>query len=138
MRVFVELSWSSVGSVWLSSSGMIRWASTLPSSTPHWSNESTSQIAPWVNTLCSYSATSFPSVSGESRVRGPIAEKDSMRNETVGRALGLDLLARLAEGQRLRLRKHVGHQHVVLATERVQGVRERDEVTRNQPRALMD
>ena len=32
------------GSVRLSSSGMIRWASTLPSSTPHWSNESMSQI----------------------------------------------------------------------------------------------
>src|SRR5262245_12885140 len=67
MRVFVELSWSSLGSVGLSSSGMICWASTLPSSTPHWSNESTSQMMPCVNTLCSYSATSLPSVSGVSR-----------------------------------------------------------------------
>src|SRR5882724_9668456 len=67
MRVLVELSWPRVGSVRLSSSGMMRWASTLPSSTPHWSNESTSQIAPWENTLCSYSATSLPSVSGVSR-----------------------------------------------------------------------
>ena len=31
----------------------MRCASTLPSSTPHWSNESMSQIAPCVNTLCS-------------------------------------------------------------------------------------
>src|SRR5919201_6047047 len=67
MSAFVELSWASAGPVALSSSGMMRWASTLPSSTPHWSNESTSQIAPWVNTLCSYSATSLPSVSGVSR-----------------------------------------------------------------------
>ena len=35
------------------SSGMIRFASTLPSSTPHWSNESIPQIVPWVKTLCS-------------------------------------------------------------------------------------
>jgi hypothetical protein len=34
-------------------SGTIRWASTLPSSTPHWSNESMFQIAPCVKTLCS-------------------------------------------------------------------------------------
>src|SRR5262245_34632883 len=53
MRLFVELSCWSVGSASLSSSGMMRWASTLPSSTPHWSNESTSQMTPWVNTLCS-------------------------------------------------------------------------------------
>ncbi len=35
ISVFVELSCSSFGSVALSSSGMIRWASALPSSTPH-------------------------------------------------------------------------------------------------------
>ena len=38
---------------WLRSSGMIRLASTLPSSTPHWSNELICQIVPWVKTLCS-------------------------------------------------------------------------------------
>ena len=37
----------------LSSSGTIRCASTLPSSTPHWSNELMPQIAPCVKTLCS-------------------------------------------------------------------------------------
>ena len=51
----------------LSSSGMMRLASALPSSTPHWSKESMLQIAPCVKTLCSYSAISFPSVSGVSR-----------------------------------------------------------------------
>ena len=35
------------------SSGMIRCASTFPSSTPHWSNESMFQITPCVNTMCS-------------------------------------------------------------------------------------
>ena len=53
ISVFVELSCSSFGSVALSSSGMIRWARALPSSTPHWSKESICQIVPWVKTMCS-------------------------------------------------------------------------------------
>ena len=36
-----------------SSSGMMRWARTLPSSTPHWSKELMFQMTPWVKTLCS-------------------------------------------------------------------------------------
>src|ERR1700722_7564282 len=43
IRLFVELSCASGGSVRLSSSGTIRCASALPSSTPHWSNELISQ-----------------------------------------------------------------------------------------------
>src|SRR5262249_47529049 len=39
MSALVELSCLRAGSVLLSSSGTICWASTLPSSTPHWSNE---------------------------------------------------------------------------------------------------
>src|SRR5262249_45702854 len=35
MRLLVELSWVSLGSVSLAISGMMRWASCLPSSTPH-------------------------------------------------------------------------------------------------------
>ena len=46
---------------------MIFWASTLPNSTPHWSKESMFQIAPCVNTECSYRATSLPNVAGVSR-----------------------------------------------------------------------
>src|SRR5438034_11759049 len=38
---------------------------------------------------------------GEDRVRGAIPLEDPMRDQTVRRALGLDLLTRLAEGQRL-------------------------------------
>src|SRR5438034_967658 len=53
MSAFVELSWASSGAVSLSSSGMIRFARTFPSSTPHWSKESIPQIVPWVKTLCS-------------------------------------------------------------------------------------
>ena len=76
---------------------MIRCASTLPSSTPHWSNESMSQIVPCVNTLCSYSATSLPSAAGvepveQNRVRRPVALEHAMRHEPVGRAFGLHLL----------------------------------------------
>jgi hypothetical protein len=41
ISVLVELSWLRYGDDGLSSSGMMRWARTLPSSTPHWSNEST-------------------------------------------------------------------------------------------------
>src|SRR5215813_3571916 len=66
IRLSVELSCLSTGSAGFSSSGMMRCARTLPSSTPHWSNESMFQITPWVNTECSYSAMSLPSVSGVS------------------------------------------------------------------------
>src|SRR5438552_2846992 len=55
MRPFVDESWSSFGSASLSSSRMIRWASTLPSSTPHWSNESMCQMVPCVKTLYEHS-----------------------------------------------------------------------------------
>src|SRR5215469_7245483 len=67
MSVLVELSCISSGSVVLSSSGIIRFASTLPSSTPHWSNELIFQMVPCTKTLCSYSAMSLPSVSGVKR-----------------------------------------------------------------------
>jgi hypothetical protein len=46
IRLFVELSCLSVGSVALSSSGMMRCARAFPSSTPHWSKELICQIVP--------------------------------------------------------------------------------------------
>ena len=66
--------------------GRSAWRATLPSSTPHWSKESMPQIAPWVKTLCSYSATSEPRVCGreplgEDRVRGAVALEDAVRDE---------------------------------------------------------
>ena len=75
---------------------------------------------------------------GEDRVRRPIALEHSMGNEAIRRALRLDLLARLTEGQRLGLREHVRQQEVVVPTERVQGVAEGDEVTGDETGALMD
>src|SRR6478736_9061749 len=62
----VELLCTLFGSSSACSSGMTRCASCLPSSTPHWSNEPIDQSAPWVNTLCSYRATSWPSTYGVS------------------------------------------------------------------------
>ena len=44
MSALVELSWFRGGSSLAASSETIRWASTFPSSTPHWSNESMFQI----------------------------------------------------------------------------------------------
>src|SRR5690606_36631041 len=45
-------------------SGAIDVASFFPSSTPHWSNALIPHTTLCVNTLCSYSATSAPSVAG--------------------------------------------------------------------------
>uniref|UniRef100_A0A182UKM7 Uncharacterized protein n=1 Tax=Anopheles melas TaxID=34690 RepID=A0A182UKM7_9DIPT len=52
--------------VWFGSarSTSIAFASCLPSSTPHWSNEFTSQMTPCVKILCSYIAISAPSTNG--------------------------------------------------------------------------
>ena len=83
------------------------------------------QIAPWVKTLCSYSATSDAEgvrgePLGEDRVRGPVALEDAVRDELLGRALRADLLGGLAEGERLGLREDVGDQQVVVLAERVE------------------
>jgi hypothetical protein len=95
-----------------------------------------------VNTLCSYSATSLPSVSGVSRSRESCSRDDCRErpdgDEAIGSALRLDLLGRLAERQRFRLCEHVRQQHVVVPTERVQAVLEGDEVTGNERGSLMD
>src|SRR5439155_1638235 len=64
IRALVEESWERGGSDPSLSSGTMRAASVLPSSTPHWSKESMFQIVPIVNTLCSYNAISSPSTRG--------------------------------------------------------------------------
>ena len=61
-----------------------------------------------------------------------------MRHEPVRRSLRLDLLRRLAEGQRLGLGEDVGQEHVVMAAQGVQRPAEGDEVARDEPRALMN
>ena len=121
----------------------MRWASTLPSSTPHWSNELMSQIAPWVKTLCSYSATSLPErrrrqALGQNGVGGPVALEHPVRHQPVRRALGLDLLGGLAEGQRLGLGEDVGQQHVVVPPSGLSVWPKAMKSHGNQPRALVD
>src|SRR5258707_897469 len=61
-----------------------------------------------------------------------------MRNKPIRRAFGLDLLARFSKRERLALRKNVRQQHIMMPAERVERLSERDEVARNEPRALMD
>ena len=62
----------------------------------------------------------------------------AVRHLVRGHALGLDLLARLAERQRLGLREEVGHQQVLVVADLVVGVHEPDEVARDELRALVD
>src|SRR6266851_2384902 len=108
---------------------MMRRASTLPSSTPHWSNESMCQTAPWVKTLCSYRATSLPRAAGVSRSSSIVFE---------GRLPSKVRWGTSQSGERFALREHVRQQHVVLLAQRVQRLAERDEVARDQPGSLMD
>src|SRR5439155_9062674 len=76
--------------------------------------------------------------SGEDGVRRAVALEDPVGYEPVRRALGLDLVRRLPERQRLRLGEDVRQEHVVMAAEWVERLAKRDEVTRNKPGALMD
>ena len=75
---------------------------------------------------------------GEDRVRRTVALEDPMGDEPIRRALGLDLLRRLSERQRLGLGEDVGQEHVVVAAERIERLSKGDEVTRNEPGSLMD
>src|SRR5437667_7060346 len=74
---------------------------------------------------------------GQNRVRWPITFEDSVRHEPIRRAFGLHFVGRLAESQRLGLSEHIGQEHVVMATERMEWFRESDEVARDQPGTLM-
>src|SRR5262245_63801193 len=71
-------------------------------------------------------------------VGGPIAFEYPVRDEPIGRAFGLDLLARFSEGERLGLCEHVCQQHIVMPAELVERLCEGDEITGNEPSALMD
>src|SRR6266540_6302750 len=72
----------------------------------------------------------------EDRIRRAIAVEYAMRHEPIRRALCLDLLRRLAEGQRLGLREHVRQENIVMPAERVERLVERYEVAWNEPRSL--
>src|SRR5215472_230732 len=74
----------------------------------------------------------------QNRVRRAVAFEDPVRHEPVRRALILDLLWRLSEGQRLGLCEDIRQQHIVMLAKRVERLAERDEVARDDPGSLMD
>ena len=57
---------------------------------------------------------------GKDGARRPVAFEGAVRHQPVRRALGLDLLGRLAEGQGLGLGEDVRHQQIVMLAEWVQ------------------
>src|SRR5439155_20577858 len=75
---------------------------------------------------------------GENCVRRAVALETPVRYEPIRRALGLDLLGRLPERQRLALGEDVRQEQVVMAAERVERLAKRDEVAGDEPGPLMD
>ena len=69
---------------------------------------------------------------------GRLPSKRPVRGEPGRRAFGLDLGRRLAEGQGLGLGEDVGHQQVVMPAQRVERLREADEVAGDKLGALVD
>ena len=61
-----------------------------------------------------------------------------MGSQPLGGPFGPHLLDRLAKSQRFGLSKHIGHEQIVMSTNRVERIAKRDEVARDQPRTLMD
>ena len=77
------------------------------------------QITPWVNTLCSYSATSAPSEAGVRRsprivLVGRLPSKVLCGTSQSGAPSARTSSGRLAERQRLGLGEDVGHQEIVV------------------------
>src|SRR5207249_4086055 len=75
---------------------------------------------------------------GEERIRRAVALEDAMRHEPIRRALSLDLVGRLTEGQGFGLSEHVCQEYVVVPAKRVERPVERDEVAWNESRSLMN
>ncbi len=75
---------------------------------------------------------------GKDRVRRTIALEDPVGYEPVWRALGLHLLGRFAESECFSLGKNVREQHIVVPTQRIECLDERDKVTRDQSRSLVN
>src|SRR5258708_27844694 len=67
----------------------------------------------------------------EDRVRRTIALEDPVGYEPVWRALGLYLLGRFTESECFGLGKNVREQHIVVPTQRIVRLDERDKVTRD-------
>src|SRR5262249_16389683 len=75
---------------------------------------------------------------GDERIRRAVAREDAMRHKPIRRAVSLDLLGRLPEGQGFGLSEHVCQEHVVVPTKRVERPGERYEVAGNESRSLMN
>ena len=75
---------------------------------------------------------------GQDRVRRPVAFKYAVGRQPVRRALGLHLLGRFPERQRLGLGKDVRHQHVVMAAQGIERLHKCDEVARDEPGPLVN
>ena len=137
MSALVEESCRRSGSGPLSSSAAMALASTLPSSTPHWSKESMPQIDALREhaVLVERDQRARGSRASAPRARivlvGPVALERLVRARAPsGVPSAAHLLGRPAEGQRLGLREHVGDEQVVVVAQRVERPGEADEVAR--------
>src|ERR1700722_12522327 len=75
---------------------------------------------------------------GKNCVRRTIALEYAMWNEPIRGALRLYLLRGLSERQRFRLGEDVGQENVMVAAKRFERLPKRDEVTRDESRALVN
>src|SRR5882724_11274767 len=75
---------------------------------------------------------------GDERIRRAVALEDAMRHKPIRRAVSLDLLGRLPEGQGFGLSEHVCQEYVVVPAKRVERPVERYEVAWNESRSLMN
>ena len=122
---------------------MIRCASALPSSTPHWSKElmlpdrALREDAVLVE-RDERAERVRRQLLGEEDVRRAVPLEDAVRHDRFGGALGAHLLLGLPERERLGLREDVRHEDVVVVAERVERLREADEVDRDELRPLVD
>ena len=75
---------------------------------------------------------------GEDDIGRAVAVEDAVRGECGGGAFGFDFGEGFSEGEGLGLREDIGHEDVVMAAERVEGLGEGDEVAGDEAGALVD
>src|SRR3984957_5112529 len=71
-------------------------------------------------------------------IRRTIALEYAVGDQPLWRTLGFHLLRSLAKSQRFGLRANIGNQHVVMPAKRIESLRKRDEVRRDEPSSLMN
>src|SRR5207248_3814756 len=75
---------------------------------------------------------------GQNGVGRAISFKYAMRDQPFRGAFGPNLIGCLPESQSFGLGKDVGHQNIVMAADRIEGLGKGDKIARNQAGALMD